>query len=325
MSSTEAIIFSILDRDNITELESIFQKLFQQLDSISGRRGFLQSFGTDDFINSLDFNLPPQQFITILVAKLKNYRVSRENPYSHPLLRIIDYVTNQPREKFYYLDDRDIKILEIFAKMGNLKIKEFLQYQSPETIKSNNQRLDNYLSKIEKNLKTQGALDIQNNLQSQDGNFEFERVAKIANFELPFALLPMNMRGDAFFIIDYFPSINIKGLRQYSNQCLEYGKEQATSSIGSQIQNFRIPSNICFSVAVVDNLDQDNKTKIRQENPFSHNVDILWYEVPVVYCLSEEKLYFYQKPDSLIEQLQGEGAWKKLRKVIETTLTPSYI
>ncbi|NER07458.1 MAG: hypothetical protein F6K17_35270, partial [Okeania sp. SIO3C4] len=172
----------------------------------------------------------------------------------------------------------------------------------------------------EKNLRNQGILDIQKNILSKDGKFEFELVAKITNFELPFALIPMNMRGDAFFIIDGFSSINIHSLRQYSTQCLEYAKDQATTSVGSQIKNFRIPSNICFSVAVVDNLDQENKRKIRQENPFAHNVDILWYEVPVVYCLSEQQLYFYEKPSSLFEKLQGEGAWKNLRKVIETTL-----
>ncbi|NEO53435.1 MAG: 5'-methylthioadenosine/S-adenosylhomocysteine nucleosidase [Okeania sp. SIO3B5] len=321
INSTEARIFSILRQSDITELELILNKLFQVFDSISGRRVFLQSVGIDDyFINSLDFNLPLQQFITILIGKLKDYPVSRQNPYYHPLLLIIHYITNQPREKFYYLEDRDIEFLEVLQKMGNLPIKRFLQHQSPETIKSNNQRLDNYLNKIEKNLKNQGALDIQNNVQSKDGMFEFELVAKITNFELPFALLPMNMRGDAFFIIDYFSSINIHSLRKYSTQCLEYGKDKTTTSVGSQIQNFRIPSNICFSVAVVDNLDQENKRKIRQESPFAHNVDLLWYEVPVVYCLSDEQLYFYEKPSSFFEQFQGEGAWKNLRKVIEATL-----
>ncbi|NEP89247.1 MAG: 5'-methylthioadenosine/S-adenosylhomocysteine nucleosidase [Okeania sp. SIO2C2] len=319
--STEAIIFSILREHDLTELESIFQKLFQQFLSIYGRQAFLQSVGINDyFINSLNFNLSSQEFTTVLVSKLKDYRVSRQNPYYHPLLLIIHYITNQPREKFYSLDDRDIEFLEVLQKMGNLQIKKFLQNQTPETIQSNNQRLNNYLSKIDKNLRNQGAVDIQNNVQSKDGKYEFERVAKITNFELPFALLPMNMRGDAFFIIDYFSSINIHSLRQYSTQCLEYGKDQTTTSVGSQIQNFRIPSNICFSVAVVDNLDQENKRKIRQENPFAHNVDILWYEVPVVYCLSEEQLYFYDKPSSFWEQFQGEGAWKNLRKVIETTL-----
>jgi nucleoside phosphorylase len=124
------IIFSILNRDNIIQLELIFQRLFQPFDSIAGRRAFLRSAGIDDyFINSRDFNLPPQQFIIILVADLKNYRISRQNPYYHPLLLIIDHVINQPREKFYHLDARDIECLARFRKIGGLQIKKYLQNQ----------------------------------------------------------------------------------------------------------------------------------------------------------------------------------------------------
>ena len=147
MSSPEAIIFSVLNRDNIMQLELIFQRLFQQFDSISRRRAFLQLAGIDDyFINGRDFNLPPQQFITILVADLKSYRISLQNPYYHPLLFIIDYVINQPREKFYHLDDRDIECLAMFRKRGDLQIKKYLQNQSHETIKRNTHDL--YLSLI---------------------------------------------------------------------------------------------------------------------------------------------------------------------------------
>ena len=321
MSSTEAIIFSVLNRDNIMQLELIFQRLFQQFDSISGRRAFLQLAGIDDyFINGRDFNLPPQQFITILVADLKSYRISLQSPYYHPLLFIIDYVINQPIAKFYTLDARDIECLAIFRKIGDLQIKQYLQNQSPEKIKRNTHDLYIYLNKIEKNLKNEGALDIQNNVQSKDRSFEFERVAKITDFELPFGAF--NMRGDAFFIIDYFPSINTKSLRQYSTQCLEYGKDKATSSVGTQIFNSRVPCNICFAIAVVKNLDKETKIKIRQENPFDQNLDLLWYEVPVIYCLDEKILYFYDQPSSFWEKFKGEVVWKRLREVIETTLTP---
>ncbi|MDT9340675.1 leucine-rich repeat domain-containing protein [Trichodesmium erythraeum 21-75] len=134
INSTEAIIFSILNRDDIIQLELIFQRLFQPFDSISGRRAFLQLAGIDDyFINGRDFNLPPQQFITILVADLKSYRISHRNPYYHPLLFIIDYVINQPREKFYHLDDRDIEYLSMFRKRGDLQIQKYLQGKIPNT------------------------------------------------------------------------------------------------------------------------------------------------------------------------------------------------
>ncbi|NEN88717.1 MAG: hypothetical protein F6K48_07215 [Okeania sp. SIO3H1] len=180
--------------------------------------------------------------------------------------------------------------------------------------------LNTYLDGIQENLKNQGALDIKNNVETKNGNFNADLVVKLTNFELNFGLF--DMRGDTFFIITYFPSITVQTLTQYSTECLEYGKEKVTSSITAQLFNFRIPTNICFSIAVVDNLDQENKTKIRQENPFDHNVDLLWYEVPVVYCLSEEQLYFYDQPSSFWEKFKGEVAWKKLIKVIETTLIP---
>lgn len=180
--------------------------------------------------------------------------------------------------------------------------------------------LNTYLDRIQENLKNQGALDIKNNVETKNGNFNAALVVKLTNFELDFGLF--NMRGDAFFVITYFPSITTQTLRQYSAECLEYGKEKVTSSITAQLFNFRIPTNICFSIAVVDNLEQGDKTKIRQENPFDYNVDLLWYEVPVVYCLSEATLYFYDQPSSFQEQFKGEVAWKKLRTVIETTLIP---
>jgi len=180
--------------------------------------------------------------------------------------------------------------------------------------------VNTYLDGIQENLKNQGALDIKNNVETKNGSFNADLVVKLTNFELDFGLC--KMRGDAFFVMTYFPSISTQILREYSTECLEYGKDKVTSSIIRQLWNFRIPTNICFSLAVVDSLDQENKTKIRRENPFDRNVDLLWYEVPVVYCLSEEQLYFYNQPSSFWEKFKGEVAWKRLREVIETTLMP---
>ncbi|MDE5124397.1 MAG: leucine-rich repeat domain-containing protein, partial [Trichodesmium sp. St19_bin1] len=141
INSTEAIIFSILNRDNIMQLELIFQRLFQQFDSISRKRAFLQLAGIDDyFINGRYFNLPPHQFITELVADLKDYRISHRMPYYHPLLLIIDHVINQPIAKFYYLDDLDIEYLAMFRKRGDLQIQKYLQSKMPNT------RIFSYLS-----------------------------------------------------------------------------------------------------------------------------------------------------------------------------------
>ena len=73
---------------------------------------------------------------------------------------------------------------------------------------------------------------------------------------------------------------------------------------------------------MVNNLDKETKIKIRQENPFDQNIHLLWYEVPVIYCLDEQMLYFYDQPSSFWEKFKGEVVWKRLREVIETTLTP---
>lgn len=318
MNTNEAMIFSVLKQDNIRQLESIFQRLLNQFDSISGRRAFLKNVGIDDFfINRRDFNLPLNQFINILIDDLKNYRVSRQNPYYHPLLLVIHHVTAQPKE-FDYLGDLEIEFLKTLQEIGNIQIKKFIQNKSPQTIEQDNQKLDNYLNQVEKNIEKLGALDIQKNVDSENRQFEFERVIKITNFELPFGAF--NMRGDAFFIIDYFQSINKPALRQYSTQCLEYGRSKTTLSVTSQIFNARIPCNICFAIAVVNNLDQETKTKIRQENPFDYNLDSLWYEVPIIYCLDESSIYFYDQPSSFWEQFKGEIAWKRLREIIKNTL-----
>lgn len=130
------------------------------------------------------------------------------------------------------------------------------------------------------------------------------------------------MRGDAFFIFSYFPSINIKTLQRYSSHCLQYATENATSSTLGQISNLRVPTNICFGIALVDQLEQETKNQIKIENPFDIETDTLWYKVPVVYCLNEAKLYFYDQPSSFWENFKGEIVWEKLRKVIETTLKP---
>lgn len=175
-----------------------------------------------------------------------------------------------------------------------------------------------YLTKIQQKLRTEGSLDIQQNLYYK--NQPLNLVSKITNFELSFGLF--SMRGDAFFIFSYLPLININLLQRYANHCLEYATEKATSSTVGQITNFKVPTNICFAIALVDQLEPETKHQIKTQNPFDIETDTLWYKVPVVYCLNETKLYFYDQPTSFWENFKGEIVWKKLREVIETTLKP---
>ncbi len=307
-------IFSDLEANNINQLESALQNLFIHIDTVAGRRAIFRNAGIDNyFIGNLDFNLGINEFITILVAKFKDYSVSQVNP-NHPLIQLADYIINQSQQK-YNLDDEDIEIFSNIYSMGLQKINNLLTQPINASLESYS---ENYLRNINKKLINEGCLSPENNVTYE--NQQFELVGKITNFELSFGLF--NMRGDAFFIFSYFESINIKILRRYSNLCLQYATKKSTSSTVGQLISARVPSNICFSIAVVDNLNEDTKKTIRTENPFDIDTDTLWYKVPVVYSLNEQKLYYYDQPSSFWENFKGEIVWKKLREVIEKILKP---
>lgn len=53
-------------------------------------------------------------------------------------------------------------------------------------------------------------------------------------------------------------------------------------------------------------LDLETRTAIQINNPLDLYVDMLWYEIPVVYELSQQKLYFYDQPTNFFEQFKGE-------------------
>ena len=90
--------------------------------------------------------------------------------------------------------------------------------------------------------------------------------------------------------------------------------------MGSAIYNFRVPAHLCFAIALVDEVDEGTQNAVRTTNPFDHRVDLLWYEVPLIYELSQEKLYFYDQPSGFLENFKGEIAWKRLRTVIQHLL-----
>jgi hypothetical protein len=182
----------------------------------------------------------------------------------------------------------------------------------------NSDKLSKYLENIRQKLIKEGCISPQNAVSHEDKHFNL--VGKITNFELSFGFF--NMRGDAFFIFSYFDYSNIEIIRRYSNLCLQYATEKSTSSPFGQFINVRMPSNICFAITIVDDLNENTKHTIRDENPFDIDTDILWYKVPVVYCLNEQKLYYYDRPSSFWENFKGEIVWKRLREVIEKILKP---
>jgi Effector-associated domain 10 len=182
------------------------------------------------------------------------------------------------------------------------------------------QTLNQYLQRTLDRLKQQGCLDIQKDVI--DGSRTFTYVARIADFEVPFG--PISMRGDAFFLFSEFTSVQMPTLRQFSGQCLQWARGQVNpKAAGQAFYNFRMPTHLCFAIALVDQLNAETRVAIQTTNPIDHRVDILWYEVPVVYELSQKKLYFYDKPSNFFEQFKGEIVWKQLRLVIQQILMPS--
>ncbi|NJN11049.1 MAG: hypothetical protein HC815_24925 [Richelia sp. RM1_1_1] len=117
-------IFSDLEINDINQLESALQSLFINIDTVAGRRAIFRNTGIDNyFIGNLDFNLGINELTTILVAKFKDYSVSRRNP-NHPLIQLADYIINQPQQK-YNLDDEDIKIFTKISSLGHKKLEAF--------------------------------------------------------------------------------------------------------------------------------------------------------------------------------------------------------
>lgn len=181
----------------------------------------------------------------------------------------------------------------------------------------NRSAVNAYLKTAFERLKQRGCMDIRQGMGRS--NHPLCTVARIQDFELPFG--PVAMRGEAFFIFLEFGAVEEKRLRQFSGNALQWGKTQThPSAVGSAVFNFRVPTHICFAIALVDELDAATQTAIRTTNPFDHRVDLLWYEVPIIYVLNQGQLYFYDQPSGFLENFKGEVAWKRLRVVIQQLL-----
>jgi hypothetical protein len=80
------------------------------------------------------------------------------------------------------------------------------------------------------------------------------------------------------------------------------------SPLGSKPRASEISSNLAIA--------------IQTTNPFQHRVDLLWYEVPVVCELSQQRLHYYDKASNFWENFRGEVVWQPLRTVIQQVLMP---
>lgn len=110
-------------------------------------------------------------------------------------------------------------------------------------------------------------------------------------------------------------------MKALATKSLNYAKSKTNShTVGGAVYNLKIPNNLCFTVALVDNVNEKTKKNIQEINPLKDKIDALWYEIPVVYELSSQRLYFYEKPRDWKDKFTGEIAWKELRKIIQQAL-----
>lgn len=193
------------------------------------------------------------------------------------------------------------------------ELKKF-KYQSPDI-----PYFQHYLESVTQRLKRLGFLSIQDNVRTT--HLTFNRVVRNQDFEWTAVV---NMRGDAFVIFAGFDSISLKELQEFTHQCARYAKQQSDLGvIGRSLFNFRVPTNLCLAVAIVDGLDEQTRQQIQTLNPFDHSVDLLWYEIPIIYESRYHRLVFYQQPQDFFQQFKGEIVWKALRAFIEDILDPA--
>ncbi|WP_353933034.1 hypothetical protein WJM97_10820 [Okeanomitos corallinicola TIOX110] len=121
MVNSQTQIFSNLEQDDIIQLESSLNQIFRNIDSIGAKKSLLSNAGVNNyFIDALDFNLGISEFITSLVARFKEYKVSSQKPNYHPLISFLEYITKEPEK--YNLDDKDLQIFNIVITFGKQKI-----------------------------------------------------------------------------------------------------------------------------------------------------------------------------------------------------------
>lgn len=189
-------------------------------------------------------------------------------------------------------------------------------YVRPESPCRDRQMLDQYLQATLDRLRQRGCLEIQQTVIDRSQNFNY--IAKIVDFEPG-----LGMRGEAFFMFSEFANINLALLQRFSAQSAQWAKQQVSpSATGQAIYNFRMPTHLCFAIALVDQVEEATAIAVQTTNPFEHRVDLLWYEIPVIYELSKQRLHYYDKAANFWENFRGEIVWQPLRAVIQQVLMP---
>lgn len=179
----------------------------------------------------------------------------------------------------------------------------------------NSPNAEQYLDVTTSRLKQKGSIGLRRNITH--GDLQCSRVLKILDFEPG-----LGMRGEALFVFSEFEQMNWRNVQQFSARALEWARNDVNpKAAGQAFFNVRIPTHLCFAVAVVDRLDETTRSAIATTNPIKHRADLLWYEVPVVYEVATNRTHYYKEAASFFENFRGEIVWKKLRAIIEELLT----
>ena len=185
--------------------------------------------------------------------------------------------------------------------------------------------LKQYLEGVLKRLKQQGCSDIRKDFVL--GSRTFNYIARMAEFELPvmngfeLPLGILNSRGEVFFMLSEFPSLQMETLQQFSSQCFQWTKGQVQFS--ATIEAFfslRDPKHICFAIAIVDRLDDKIRHAIQRANPLNKITELSWIQIPAVYELGREELHCYE--ESLNVFSASSRFWDLLRRTMRKNLMP---
>ncbi len=159
-----------------------------------------------------------------------------------------------------------------------------------------------YLSKIIQRLQNEG-FDCYQNVTYSD--YFFKSVAKKSKFGWILG------NAEVFFVFGEFPDIDTNSLREYSKNCIEYAKKTRSSSSFTTIL-------VCYPVAIVNSIDRATSEYVRNESGHFHQaVSGGFLEMPVVYVLNSDTLYYFEKTP-----FYGWAAWGRLRETIKRLLAP---
>ncbi|MBO3460237.1 hypothetical protein G7B40_023740 [Aetokthonos hydrillicola Thurmond2011] len=218
-------------------------------------------------------------------------------------------------DKVYYQNnDEAIQALIQVIRASQYKNSEVEYFRTIEAC-TNRQAIEKYFENVLQKLRQRGCLEIRQNVLN--AGILFNYIARFKDFEPGFG-----MRGEAFFMFSEFATLQMTTLQQFSAQSMVWARAGVSpDTAGQALFNFRFPTHFCFAIALVDELDPKTRQAIQTTNPFDLRVDMLWYEIPVVYELNQQQLCFYNKPTSIWEQFKGEIVWKQLREIIQQILS----